>query len=49
MNLLDTCEAQLDAVGEWFDELADAHHLLPTANLSTNEHSPESADIETQA
>ena len=49
MNLLDTCEAQLAAVGEWFDELADAHHLLPTANLSTNEHSPESADIETQA
>ena len=49
MNLLDTCEAQLDAVGEWFDELADAHHLLPTANLSTNEHSPEFADIETQA
>ena len=49
MNLLDTCEAQLAAVGEWFDELADAHHLLPTAKLSANEHSPESADIETQA
>jgi len=49
MNLLDTCEAQLDAVGEWFDELADTHHLLPTANLPANEHSPESADIETQA
>ena len=49
MNLLDTCEAQLDAVAEWFDELADAHHLLPTASLSANEHSPESADIETQA
>ena len=39
----------LDAVGEWFDELADAHHLLPTANLSANEQFPESADIETQA
>ena len=49
MNLLDTCEAQLAAVGEWFDELADAHHLLPTANLSANEQFPESADIETQA
>ena len=49
MNLLDTCEAQLDAVGEWFDELADTHHLLPTANPFLNDHIPESADIETQA
>ena len=49
MNLLDTCEAQLDAVGEWFDELAGTHHLLPTANLFLNDHIPESADIETQA
>jgi tRNA-dihydrouridine synthase B len=31
MNLIESCEAQLRAVADWFDELADAHHLLPTA------------------
>ena len=31
MNLLDTCETQVRAVTDWFDELADAHRLLPRA------------------
>ncbi len=29
MNLLQSCEAQVRAVTEWFDALADTHHLLP--------------------
>jgi tRNA-dihydrouridine synthase B len=29
MNQLETCAEQIDAVGHWFDQLADAHHLLP--------------------
>ncbi len=31
MNTLDTCDAQVRAVNDWFDELGDAHRLLPTA------------------
>jgi tRNA-dihydrouridine synthase B len=29
MNLLDSSDAQLHRLGLWFDQLADAHHLLP--------------------
>ncbi|HZT56655.1 MAG TPA: tRNA-dihydrouridine synthase, partial [Burkholderiaceae bacterium] len=29
MNLLGSCEAQVRAVTDWFDELADTHHRLP--------------------
>jgi tRNA-dihydrouridine synthase B len=29
MNRLESCEAQVRAVTDWFDELADHHHLLP--------------------
>ncbi len=29
MNRIETCDAQLRAVGDWFDELAARHHLLP--------------------
>ena len=32
MNLIETCEAQVSAVNDWFDELADTHHLLPSAD-----------------
>jgi tRNA-dihydrouridine synthase B len=32
MNLLDCCEAQVRAVGIFFDELADQHPVLPAAN-----------------
>jgi tRNA-dihydrouridine synthase B len=36
MNLLQTCETQVRAVADWFDELADAHRLLPhTAAMAT--------------
>ncbi len=34
MNLLDSSQAQLHRLGLWFDELADAHHLLPQTRLS---------------
>ena len=35
MNLLETCEAQVDAVTDWFDALADTHHLLPAPAPTT--------------
>ena len=31
MNVLESCETQVRAVGDWFDELAVAHKLLPCA------------------
>jgi tRNA-dihydrouridine synthase B len=31
MNLIETCEEQVEAVGGWFDQLADAHPRLPIA------------------
>jgi tRNA-dihydrouridine synthase B len=31
MNLLESCETQVRAVTDWFDELADTHRLLPRA------------------
>ena len=31
MNLIERCEQQLQAVGEWFDELAAQHERLPLA------------------
>jgi tRNA-dihydrouridine synthase B len=31
MNLIDDCAAQVRAVADWFDSLADAHHRLPAA------------------
>jgi tRNA-dihydrouridine synthase B len=34
MNLLESSDAQLHRLGLWFDQLADAHHLLPQARLS---------------
>ena len=37
MNLLETCESQVRAVTDWFDELADAHHLLPAASVAAND------------
>ncbi len=29
MNTLDTCDTQVRAVNDWFDQLADTHHRLP--------------------
>jgi tRNA-dihydrouridine synthase B len=31
MNLIDDCRAQVHAVAQWFDRLADDHHRLPAA------------------
>jgi len=36
MNRLESCETQVRAVTDWFDELADRHHLLPTPGGATN-------------
>jgi len=41
MNLIDDVELQVRAVGDWFDELADAHHLLPSAHLLVQEEDEE--------
>jgi len=37
MNLLESCEAQVRAVSDWFDELADSHRLLPATSGAANE------------
>jgi tRNA-dihydrouridine synthase B len=37
MNLLDTCDAQVRAVGDWFDALADIHHRLPATSAAAND------------
>ena len=37
MNLLESCNAQVSAVTDWFDELADAHTLLPLHAEAANE------------
>ena len=34
MNRLETCDAQVNAVRDWFDELADTHHLLPVTSVA---------------
>ncbi|HEY6132982.1 MAG TPA: tRNA dihydrouridine synthase DusB [Rubrivivax sp.] len=36
MNTLETCDAQVRAVGTFFDELADLHITLPAANAPTH-------------
>ena len=37
MNLLETCDAQVNAVTDWFDQLADTHVLLPARADAANE------------
>ena len=37
MNRLESCETQVRAVTDWFDELADAHHRLPLAAVAPEE------------
>ncbi len=37
MNLLETCDAQVNAVTDWFDALADTHRLLPARVEAANE------------
>jgi tRNA-dihydrouridine synthase B len=37
MNLLDTCESQIQALADYFDELSLTHDRLPEVTLDTNE------------
>ncbi|HEX3139257.1 MAG TPA: tRNA dihydrouridine synthase DusB [Rhizobacter sp.] len=37
MNTLDTCDTQVRAVNDWFDQLADTHHRLPTTLRAAND------------
>jgi tRNA-dihydrouridine synthase B len=46
MNVLETCEAQVRAVTDWFDALADTHHLLPATSVAANDASIEDALLE---
>ena len=48
MNLLESCEAQVRAVTDWFDALADVHLLLPSPQAA-NEPFVEHAATEVRA
>ena len=37
MNRLESCEAQVDAVTDWFGALAATHRLLPAGNTAAND------------
>ena len=37
MNLIEDCRSQVDAVGDFFDALADRHRLLPSAAEAAND------------
>lgn len=37
MNLIESCEAQVRAVSDWFDELADEYRLLPVTSGAAND------------
>ena len=37
MNMLQTCDEQVRAVGRWFDQLADRHHRLPAPGMAAND------------
>ena len=41
MNLIEDVEVQVSAVGDWFDELADAHHRLPSTHTLVEEEDEE--------
>jgi tRNA-dihydrouridine synthase B len=38
MNTLDTCDTQVRAVNDWFDQLADTHHRLPAIRQAANDN-----------
>ena len=38
MNTLDTCDTQVRAVTDWFDQLADTHHRLPAIRHAANDN-----------
>jgi tRNA-dihydrouridine synthase B len=46
MNLIETCETQVRAVTDWFDELADTHHFLPATSAAANDASIEDEPFE---
>ena len=37
MNQLQTCDTQVRAVSDWFDELADRHPLWPASSTAANQ------------
>lgn len=37
MNLIESCDAQVRAVGDWFDRLADRYPLLPATSAAAND------------
>jgi tRNA-dihydrouridine synthase B len=37
MNTLETCDSQVRAVSDWFDQLADTHHRLPAIRVAAND------------
>jgi tRNA-dihydrouridine synthase B len=41
MNLIETCEEQVRAVSDWFDQLAADHPLLPATSQAANDESLE--------
>ena len=43
MNRLETCDEQVRALGDWFDELADTHTLLPTSSAANNDFTEQQA------
>jgi tRNA-dihydrouridine synthase B len=38
MNLLETCDAQVRALADWFDRLADSHRLLPLSCAANDDY-----------
>ena len=46
MNALESCEAQVRAVTDWFDELASTHHRLPSASACEPCESPREQERE---
>jgi tRNA-dihydrouridine synthase B len=41
MNLIETCEEQVRAVSDWFDQLAVDHPRLPATSAAANDDSLE--------
>jgi tRNA-dihydrouridine synthase B len=37
MNRLDSCDAQVRALADWFDRLADEHRILPRLSVAAND------------
>lgn len=45
MNLIEDLDAQVSAVRDWFDALADTHHLLPAASGAEEELDEEKEEV----